>query len=755
MCKQQNISWLIVCLLASIPAAGQTDVLTGGYDNSRSNANLSETVLNPSTVTNSSFGKLFSLAVDGQIYAQPLYLRNVTIPNHGTHNVIFVATMHDSVYAFDADQPGLPLWSVSLGTPVPTSTYASDDGPYTDINPENGILGTPVIDPSTGTLYAVAATYENGVYIYRLHALDVTSGQERFGAPSVITASVRGTGDSSVNSVVPFVAGQHLQRPALLLVNGIVYLAFGSHGDAPPYHGWVMSYSASDVRHQLAVYNPTPNGFGGSFWQSGRGLTVDDQGKIIAVASNGSTDFITSFSDSVLKLNPVDLSLLDWFGPYNVQDLNDGDEDLGAAGAVLLPNSGYFLTGGKAGWLYVIGQNSFGHESADDAQISQTFAATNFGLFNFALWNRSDGQILYTHGANEVVKSWKFSGSTFSTNPLAQSVNAFNVMFQGMTVSANGANSKSGILWVTQPVTYRLPSDGHLVAYDANTLSVLYDSLNNAADAMGAFTKFANPTVASGKVYVPTMSNSLMVYGLSSGATGGVTPSITAVVNAASYAGGAVAPGEIVALLGANLGPSSLAVSAFDASNQLPTQLAGTQVTFNGVPAPLLYSMDSAVAAIVPYEVAGAQNVTVQLTANSQPSAPQDIPLQDSLPGLFSADASGSGPGAILNLDYSLNSPDNPAAAGSIVIVYGTGGGATPNSRTGRLVTGADQTSATVSVTVNGQNAPVLYAGAAPGLVDGALQMNVQLPQGVTADVPIVVTVNGHASLATITVSAQ
>jgi uncharacterized protein (TIGR03437 family) len=755
MHNQQNISWLIVCLLASIPAAGQTDVLTGGYDNARSNGNLSETVLNPSSVTKSSFGRLFSLAVDGQIYAQPLYLRNVSIPGRGTHNVVFVATMHDSVYAFDADQPGVPLWSVSLGTPVPTSNYQSDVGPYTDISPENGILGTPVIDPSTGTLYAVAATYENGVYIYRLHALDVTSGRERFGAPSVITASVAGTGDSSQNGVVSFLAGQHLQRPALLLLNGVVYLAFGAHGDAPPYHGWIMSYSASDVRRQLAVYNPTPNGFGGSFWQSGRGLTVDDQGNIIAVASNGATDFKTNFSDSVLKLNPADLSLLDWFAPWNFQDLNDSDEDLGAAGAVLLPNSGYFLTGGKEGKLYVIGQNSFGHETDDDAQISQTFVAAHFGLFNFALWNRGDGQILYTHGADEIVKSWKFTGSTFSANPLAQSVGAFHTMFQGMTVSANGGDPKSGILWVTQPVSSTLPSDGHLVAYDANTLSVLYDSLNNAADSMGGFTKFANPTVANGKVYVPAASNTLMVYGLSSGTTGGITPSITAVVNAASYAGGAVAPGEIVALLGENLGPDSLVAGTFDSSNLLPTQLAGTQVAFNGIPAPLLYSMGTAVAAIVPYEVAGAQNVTVQLTANSQSSVPQILPLQDSLPGVFSADSSGSGPGAILNLDYSLNSPNNPAAAGSIVIIYGTGGGATPNARTGRLVTSADQTSATVSVTINGQDAPVLYAGAAPGLVDGAMQLNVRLPQGVTGDLPITVTVNGHASVSTVTVSAQ
>src|SRR5260370_1397049 len=215
----KTILTLSVCLLASSAAFAETDVLTGGYGNGRASANLFETALTPATANQSSFAKLFSLAVDGQIYAQPLFMQGVVIQNRGNRNVVFAATMHNTVYAFDADTPGLPLWSVNLGPAVPAGTYDSDIGPFSDIAPENGILGTPVIDPSTGTLYAVAATMENGLYLYRIHALDITNGSERFGAPSVISAQVQGTGDNSENGLIPFAAQRQLQRPALLLLN--------------------------------------------------------------------------------------------------------------------------------------------------------------------------------------------------------------------------------------------------------------------------------------------------------------------------------------------------------------------------------------------------------------------------------------------------------------------------------------------------------------------------------------------------------
>ena len=304
-----------------------------------------------------------------------------------------------------------------------------------------------------------------------------------------------------------------------------------------------------------------------------------------------------------------------------------------------------------------------------------------------------------------------------------------------------------------QPTGYRLPSEGHLVAYNADDLKVLYDSATNPADAFGGFMKFANPTVANGKVFVPSASNALAVYGLNSIAPG-AQPVVTAVVNAASYGGGAIAPGEIVAVLGQNLGGATLVSSAFDETDQLPSQVVGTQVTFNGIPAPLLYSSASAVAAIVPYELSGATTAAIQVSANGRLSAAQTIQVQPALPGIFTADASGVGPGAILNLDYSVNSTDNPAAAGDIVIVYATGA-ATDKARTGRRATEADRVSGPVSAFVNGQPAEVLYAGAAPGLVYGALQVNLRLPKGLTGDLTIVLNISGQSSPATVIVSVK
>jgi hypothetical protein len=276
------IAATFVVFAAAIPAYTQ-NVLTGGYDIARTNADLNETVLTPQTVNPTQFGRLFLLPADGQIYAQPLYLQNVAIAGQGVHNVVFIATLHNSVYAYDADTAAPPLWTVNLGPSVPSTAYTSDTGAYTDITPEIGILGTPVIDPAAGTLYVVAATEENGACYYRLHALDIGSGGEQTGSPAVIQARVKGFGVDSVDGFVAFNPLQHIQRPALLLVNGVVYVAFGSHGDAVPWHGWIMGYSAANVQVQTAVFNATPNGNGGAVWNSGRGLSADGSGNIYAV----------------------------------------------------------------------------------------------------------------------------------------------------------------------------------------------------------------------------------------------------------------------------------------------------------------------------------------------------------------------------------------------------------------------------------------------------------------------------------------
>jgi uncharacterized protein (TIGR03437 family) len=746
---------LVFAFLLAAAASAQQDVLTANYGNARTNADPNETILTPSAVASGSFHQLFTLSVDGQIYAQPLYRQNVNIGG-ATHNVVFVATMHNTVYAFDADIPGAPLWSVNLGPSVPVSNYVSDIGVYTDISPENGILGTPVIDPATGTLYAVAATWENGSFVYGLHALDTASGAEKFGAPTTISAQVTGIGDNSVNGVVALDPSQHIQRPGLLLVNGAVYISFGSHGDAAPYHGWILAYSAMTVQNQLAVYNATPNGSGGAFWQSGRGLTADDAGNIYAVSSNGDTDDTANFSDSVLKLDPAKLSVTDWFSPSNVQMLNDGDEDLGSAGALLIPGTNYLVTGGKAGSIYLLDKTALGHSSANDSQILQRIDTGDFGFFNFALWNRADGPILYTHTSDLNVTAYRMSGSQFSTTPTAQSLTGFGVPFQGMTISSNGGQPGTGILWATAATSWPLPSDGVIHAYNADDLSELWNSSMLATDFPGQFVKFANPTVANGKVYVPTGSYQLAVYGIG-GNGGGVLPAVTGVVNAASYASGPMAPGEILALFGQNLGPQTLVTGLFDSNGQMLTELDGTQVLIDGLPAPLLYTSSGAVAAIVPYEIAGEDQVSLQVSWNGQLSPALSLPAAAAAPGIFSADASGSGPGAILNSDYSLNSPSNPATAGSIAILYATGGGQTnPPATDGAITTAAAPLAASdIEVSVGGQPATVLYAGNAGGEVAGVTQINLQLPSGVTGTVPVVVTVAGQSSQQTVTVSAQ
>jgi uncharacterized protein (TIGR03437 family) len=748
--------WFAASALPAGTARAQQNVLTANYGNARTNSDANESILTPFSVNPSSFGQLFSLSVDGQIYAQPLYQEKVSVAGQGTHNVVFVATMHNSVYAFDADAPAMPLWTVNLGPSVPAANYQSDFGSYTDISPENGILGTPVIDPVTGTLYAVAATFEKGAYYYRLHALDTGSGAERFGGPATIAGQVTGIGDSSTYGEVPFVALQHIQRPALLLLNGIVYVSFGSHGDGAPYHGWIFGYSAQNVGNLVSIFNPTPNGSGGAIWQSGRGPAADDAGNIYVVSSNGDTDDNTNFSDNVLRLSGNATGVADWFSPFNVQALNDSDEDLGAAGALLIPGTNLLVTGGKQGTVYVLDKTALGHTNATDGQIVQSFDAGAFGIFNMALWNRPDGPILYVQTANASVCAYKLSGKQFNTTPAAHSPDGFPVPFQGMTISSNGVQSGTGILWVTEADSWPLPSSGTLRAYNAEDLSEIWNSVMNPGDALGGFSKFANPTVANGKVYVPNSSNQLIVYGLNGGGITGRAPAVTSVVNAASYVSGPIAPGEIVAIFGQNLGPQNLVIGSFDGEGRMRSLLAGTQVTFDGLPAPLLYSSGGAVAAIVPYEIAGEDSIAFQISSNGQISDSMNLPAAPAAPGVFSADASGSGPGAILNQDYSLNSAANPAAAGSIVVIYATGGGQTnPAAADGSITMGAAPLAADVSVTVGGQPAQILYAGNAGGEVAGAMQINLQLPAGVSGQVPVVVTVGGQASQATVTVAIR
>jgi hypothetical protein len=294
----------------------QVNVFTANYDNNRTNANLGEFVLNKANVNPTHFGKLYAFAIDGEAYAQPLYVRGVNLPDGTARNVLYVATMHNSVYAFDADAASgtAPLWSVNFGAPVNPHDFdaPADDTnvpptpatPYTDILNEIGILGTPVIDPATSTLYAVHYTYDGSgsskQYLYYLHALDLATGTEKFNGPVLIQATVPGSGwgglDIVVNDQLPFAASDHLQRPGLLLLYGTVYVAFGSHGDEAPWHGWLMAYDASTL-HQTSVFNTTPNNAAGSsIWQGGRGLAADSEANIYCSTGNGDWDGLQNWA---------------------------------------------------------------------------------------------------------------------------------------------------------------------------------------------------------------------------------------------------------------------------------------------------------------------------------------------------------------------------------------------------------------------------------------------------------------------------
>ncbi len=345
------------------------------------------------------FGKLFAFAVDGQVYAQPLYMHGLTFPGKGTLNALYVATLHNSVYAFDADAATgtSPLWQVNFGAPVNPHDFDIPALPYTDISTEIGILGTPVIDQASQTLYVVHYTGTENNYAFYLHALDLLTGGEKFNGPAKIQASVAGTGwgglEQPPNGQLAFDAGQHLQRPGLLLLNGVIYVAFGSHGDVGPWHGWLMGYNAADLTQQTAVFNTTPSGAGVSIWQGGRGVAADDQGNIYVVTANGTWDGATAWGESVLRLSS-NAVVTDWFTPAAWAALNDKDSDFGANGPMLLPGTNWLIAAGKAGVAMLLDRTNLGHEMASDTQVVQSFSVaknSGFAIFNSALWPQPSG----------------------------------------------------------------------------------------------------------------------------------------------------------------------------------------------------------------------------------------------------------------------------------------------------------------------------------------------------------------------------
>jgi len=522
---------------ASADLVGYAGLYTNKNDNSRTGQNLQETVLASQNVNVSTFGKLFSYAIDGRVTAQPLYVANVYVPNplHGTagyHNVLYVATNNDSVYAYDADGKELgTLWHDSFinppsVVPVPGSCVV---GPM----PVIGIMPTPVIDPSTNTMYVVARTLEgqttacSGAYVYRLHALDITTGQEKFGGPVEIQASVPGTGIGSSNGTLSFDPRWENSRPGLLLsqaagdTNSVVYMATASIEDTKPYHGWILGYDSQTLALKY-VFCTTPNGAEGGVWQRGGGLAADANGNIFVQTGNGTFNSKGDYGQSVLKLTPQNgsLGVTDYYTPSNYSTLNQQDWDISSGGLLLLPdqpgnNPHLMVGGGKEGTIYLMNRDSLGghHSTSDDIvqYIVGAIKASVAGQQNYnGIWNTSsyfNGNV-YIFGQNDYPKMFTLNNGLLPTTATSTG----NVTMRGPVaiISANGTTN--GIVWTLQydtipPTLWALnPSDLTQEYYDTNQ-----DSSRDKV-ASGPIER-VNPTVANGRVYVPA-NPKVLVYGL-------------------------------------------------------------------------------------------------------------------------------------------------------------------------------------------------------------------------------------------------
>ncbi len=727
----------------ALPLAAQVNVLTYQYGASRAGANQNETTLTPANVNQSRFGKLFSHMVDGYVYGQPLYLGNVNIPGKGAHNVAYVATEHDSVYAFDADNNTganrAPLWHASFANFVNpnasvTTVPASDTG-CDQIVPEIGITSTPVIDAASGTLYVVAMTKESSggtvSYVHRLHALDVTNGAEKPASPVVIQATYPGTGEGG--STLVFDPRNYKQRPGLLLLNGVVYTAWSSHCDIGQYHGWLIGYDAKTLA-QVAVYNNTPNGNEGSFWASGAAPAADANGNIYLVAANGAFDFASGGPDlgeSYIKLsNAGALRVTDYFAPFNFADLNDGDVDVGSAGVALVGDEAgsaahrHLMVGaGKEGRIYLLDRDNLGKwQAGSDSQIVASLPNAIGGLFgNPAYFNKT----VYFCGASDSLKAFPLANAILAPAPSSQTNAAFGYPGCVPSISANGTSN--GIVWL-------LESSATLHAYDATNLGhELYNSNQNIGrDGLASYVKFSVPSIANGKVYAATQ-DSLAVFGPLAGTS-------IAAANAASGQASIAAPGSIVSIYGSGMAQTTLPALGFP----LPSTLAGASVSFNGVAAPVFYASAVQINVQVPFQVTpGAATVIVKSGGTVVGST--NLTVRNVAPGLF---VTADGHAAVANQDGTANSAARPATAGSVIAAFLTGLGAVDHPvASGEPASAIPLSHLTVpvSASIGGQTAHVLFAGLAPGFA-GLYQVNILVPQVSAGAQPLQVSVAGVAS---------
>jgi hypothetical protein len=498
--------------LAGQQASAQVNVLTNKMDNARDGQNINETLLTTTNVNSTHFGKLFAANVDGYVSAQPLYMSALSI-NGATHNVVFVATQHDSVYAIDADT-GVQLWQVSFIDPaagvttVPISVQGCSETAISEV----GILSTPVIDPTTGTLYVTAKTAEtvSGVtsYYYRLHALDITTGLEKFGGPVSITGKI---GNLSLIILHQF------QRPGLLLSNDTLYIGFGSNGCDLTARGWLFAYNASNLQQVAQMTTQPDQSYGSSIWQAGVGPAADSDGNVYLSTANGLFNYSTGFpdiGDSVLQLSSssAGFTVENYFTPYDQAYMAANDMDLGSGGVTLLPaQSGtstpnLLITSGKEGDIYLLNQENLGgYNAVNNDQIVQYIPGA-LGEFygNPLYWNNT----VYFLAHLDYLKAYSLTDGALSTTPVAQTSSKLTTI--GLpSISANGTSN--GIVWLVRNIS----GTPLLSAFDAVRLYLLYDTsmATGGRDSLGIVEHYATPTIANGKVYAGTETQ-LVVYGL-------------------------------------------------------------------------------------------------------------------------------------------------------------------------------------------------------------------------------------------------
>ena len=541
----------VTTLIAQSPTP--VPVLTWRYDLTEAGQNTHETALTPSNVNTDSFGKLFSLSVDSTVYPQPLYVPGLKMSDGQTHNVLFIATSNDTIYAFDADSNGganaNPIWKASMltsdhGAGAGATAVPWQDTGSPDVAPTIGITGTPTINPATNTMYVVSATKENGVYFSRLHAINITTGAEQPNSPVNITATVAGTGNGSSGGQLSFSPLWENQRTALSYYNGYVYFGYGAHGDDGPWHGWLFAYNASTLK-QSAVLCLSPNGYGAGLWASGAGLPIDSDaagGRMFLVTGNGTHSTYppfnasTEFGESIVNISLANggLTPTDAFTSFNFQNLNNNDWDLGSGGVLMVPDQQgahphVLVQVGKEGRIVVLDRDNLGGFAAGATSntnalqdISGVLAQAKGLWATPAYWNGN----VYLWAENNVPMLFKMNTGVMDVEPDSQSTITSAFPDPSFSISSNG--TQGGIAWAVRSDQFNTHGPAVLYAWDANDLThTIYESdTNSTRDAGGAANRYSIPVVTNGKVYF-VANGEVDIYGLLNGQPTAAAPVIS------------------------------------------------------------------------------------------------------------------------------------------------------------------------------------------------------------------------------------